>query len=118
MARLDTEQVVPEPTTEEEVAEVGEGTLMAIAVALLGLAGCGPSDPQGPDLTQAYIGGTPVFRGVYEDNDPSKRLMMIIDYNTDVSQFWEWSGTGLRPVDDTNEAYKIGVNYIIYGLTR
>ena len=49
---------------------------------------------------------------------PTKRLQMIIDYNTDVSQFWEWSGTGLRPVDDTNEAYKLGVNYIIYGMTH
>ena len=67
-------------------------------------------------IPQAYIGGQPIFRGVYEDNDPSKRLQMIIDYNTDVSQFWEWSGTGLRPVDDTNEAYKLGVNYIMYGM--
>ena len=58
------------------------------------------------------------LRGVYEDNDPTKRLQMIINYNTDISQFWEWSGTGLRPIDDTNEAYKLGVNYIIYGLTH
>ena len=41
----------------------------------------------------------------------SKRLMMIVNYNTDISQSWEWSGTGLRPIDDTNEAYKLGVNY-------
>ena len=57
----------------------------------------------------------PIFRGVYEDNDPTKRLLMIVNYNTDVSQFWEWSGTGLRPVDETNEAYKLGVNYVITG---
>jgi Domain of unknown function (DUF4159) len=69
-------------------------------------------------IPQAYNAGQPVFRGVYEDNDPSKRLQMIINYNTDVSQFWEWSGRGLRPIDDTNEAYKLGVNYIIYGMTH
>ena len=69
-------------------------------------------------IPQAYIGGQPIFRGVFEDNDPTKRLQMIVDYNTDVSQFWEWSGTGLRPVDDTNEAYKLGVNYIMYGMTH
>ena len=69
-------------------------------------------------IPQAYIGGRPIFRGVFEGNDPNKRLQMIVDYNTDISQFWEWSGTGLRPVDDTNEAYKLGVNYIIYGLTH
>jgi len=67
---------------------------------------------------QAYNSGPAVFRGLYEDNDPHKRLQMIINYNTDVSQFWEWSGRGLRPIDQTNEAYKLGVNYIIYGLTH
>jgi Domain of unknown function (DUF4159) len=64
------------------------------------------------------IGGRPVFRGLFEDNDPSKRLQMVVNYNTDVSQFWEWSSFGLRPVSETNEAYKIGVNYVIYGLSH
>jgi hypothetical protein len=69
-------------------------------------------------VPQAYNYGKPIFRGVYEDNDPTKRLQIIVNYNTDVSQFWEWSGTGLRPIDQTNEAYKLGVNYIVYGLTH
>ena len=69
-------------------------------------------------IPQAYNVGKPIFRGVYEDNDPTQRLQMIINYNTDVSQFWEWSGTGLRPIDQTNEGYKLGVNYIVYGLTH
>jgi hypothetical protein len=69
-------------------------------------------------IPQAYIAGQPEFYGMFEDNDPTKRLQMIVNYNTDVSQFWEWSGTGLRPIDETNEAYKLGVNYIIYGLTH
>jgi Domain of unknown function (DUF4159) len=70
------------------------------------------------NFPQAYNYGPPVFRGVYEDNDPHKRLMMIINYNTDVSQFWEWSGRGFRPFDDTSEAYKLGVNYLMYGMTH
>jgi len=70
------------------------------------------------DFPQAYIAGRPVFRGLFEDNDPAKRLMVVVNYNTDVSQYWEWSGRGLRPFDDTNEAYKLGVNYLIYGLTH
>jgi hypothetical protein len=68
------------------------------------------------NFPQAYTSGNAIFRGVYEDNDPHKRLMMIVNYNTDISQYWEWSGRGLRPFDDTNEAYKLGVNYLIYGL--
>ena len=70
------------------------------------------------NFPQAYNAGRPVFKGVYEDNNPSKRLVMIVNYNTDISQFWEWSGRGLRPVDDTNEAYKLGVNYLFYGMTH
>jgi hypothetical protein len=65
---------------------------------------------------QAYNAGRPIFRGLYEDNDPSKRLSMFVAYNTDISQFWEWSERGLRPMSETNEAYKLGVNCIMYGL--
>jgi hypothetical protein len=67
---------------------------------------------------QAYNSGPPVFRGIFEDNDRRKRLMVIVNYNTDVSQFWEWSGRGFRPFDETNEAYKLGVNYLMYGMTH
>ena len=70
------------------------------------------------NFPQAYNAGPPIFRGLYEDNDPKKRLQMIVNYNTDVSQFWEWSGRGFRPFAETNEAYKLGVNYVIYGLTH
>ncbi len=67
---------------------------------------------------QAYNSGRPVFRGLFVDNDPSKRLSMFVAYNTDISQFWEWSERGLRPMAQTNEAYKLGVNSLIYGLTH
>jgi hypothetical protein len=70
------------------------------------------------DFPQAYNAGRPIFRGLYEDNDPGRRLQMIVNYNTDISQYWEWSGRGLRPFDETNEAYKLGVNYIMYGMTH
>jgi hypothetical protein len=65
-----------------------------------------------------YDQGHPIFRGVYEDNDPQKRLMVMINYNTDISEFWEWSATGLKPIDESNQAYKLGVNYVIYGMTH
>ncbi len=70
------------------------------------------------DQQYNYNGGRPIFRGIYEDNDPKKRLMAVINYNTDISEYWEWSDTGFKPIDESNEAYKIGVNYIIYGMTH
>jgi hypothetical protein len=70
------------------------------------------------NFPQAYNAGQPRFLGVFENNNANGRLQMIVNYNTDISQYWEWSGQGLRPIDDTNEAYKLGVNYIMYGLTH
>lgn len=69
-------------------------------------------------IPQAYNAGRPVFRALFEDNDPSKRMLMMINYNTDVSQFWEWSARGFRPMGETNEAYKLGVNYLMYAMTH
>lgn len=69
-------------------------------------------------IPQYYDTGRPVFRGIFEDNDPSKRLMVMINFNTDISEFWEFSDTGLKPIDENNEAYKLGVNYVIYGMTH
>jgi len=60
----------------------------------------------------------PSYYGVYENNDPSRRLMVVANYDNDVPEYWEWSGQGLFPFDSTNEAYKLGVNYLIYGLTH
>jgi hypothetical protein len=69
-------------------------------------------------IPQSYDAGPPSLHGIFEDNDPHKRLMAIINFNTDVSDFWEFSSRGFMPVDESNEAYKLGVNYIIYGLTH
>jgi len=60
----------------------------------------------------------PRYYGLFEDNDPSRRMMAIVNYNNDISEYWEYSNQGFAPVTDTNEAYKLGVNYVIYGLTH
>jgi Domain of unknown function (DUF4159) len=69
-------------------------------------------------IPQSYDRGRPALFGLFEDNDPRKRMMAIVNHNTDVSDFWEFSATGFRPINESNEAYKLGVNYIIYGLTH
>jgi hypothetical protein len=61
---------------------------------------------------------TAEFLGIHEDNDPAKPLMVIINYNNDIGDYMEWSGHGWWPVNITNDAYKLAVNYIIYGMTR
>jgi hypothetical protein len=60
----------------------------------------------------------PVYYGLFEDNDPRRRMLAIINHNNDLAEYWEWSATGYFPVDLTNEAYKIGVNYLIFAFTH
>jgi hypothetical protein len=58
------------------------------------------------------------FLGIHEDNDPSKRLMVVINYNNDIGDYMEWSGHNWWPVNTTNEAYKFAINYIVYALSH
>jgi hypothetical protein len=58
------------------------------------------------------------FYGIHEGNDRSKRLQVVINYNMDIGDYMEHSGRGWYAVDPTNEAFKFGVNYFVYGLTH
>jgi Domain of unknown function (DUF4159) len=69
-------------------------------------------------IVHPMSGMRPSYYGVFEDNDRSKRLMVVANFDNDVPEYWEWSGQGLFPFDTSNDAYKLGVNYIIYGLTH
>ena len=60
----------------------------------------------------------PVYYGYFENNDPDGRLIVIANYNHDIGDYWEWSGSDFWPVALTNEAFKLGVNYVIYGMTH
>ena len=70
------------------------------------------------DFTHPNYGVKSEFLGIFEDNDPTKRLMMIINYNNDIGDYWEWSDSAYLPIDLSNQAYKFGVNYIMYAMTR
>jgi hypothetical protein len=58
------------------------------------------------------------FYGIYQDNDPKKRLMVVISYNMDLGDYMEWSDRGVYAMAPTNEAYKVFINYLVYGLTH
>mgnify|MGYP003795677089 FL=1 len=64
------------------------------------------------------LGDRPIFRALFADNDPSGRMYVIANYQNDLSEFWEFSEWGFYAIEATNEAYKVGVNQFIYGLTR
>ena len=62
--------------------------------------------------------GMPTYWAMFEDNDPAKRIIALANRDNDLGEYWEYSDTGADPIDFSNEAYKFGVNYWIYGLTR
>ena len=72
---------------------------------------------ENPQGIESYY-GVPTYYGIYEDNNPKKRLLAIVNYNNDLSELWEFSGSGFYAVNLSNEAYKLGVNYVVYGMTR
>ena len=65
-----------------------------------------------------YPGLVAKFFAFFEDNDPTKRMLAIVNYDYDVSEYWEYSDEGFFPVDLTNTAYKLGINYMIYSMSR
>ncbi len=68
-----------------------------------------------PPTFQEYV---PRFLGLHEGDDPEGRLMIIANFNNDIGDYWEYSDMGYFPIDLSNEAYKFGVNYVIYAMNR
>jgi hypothetical protein len=69
-------------------------------------------------ILHPMYGLKPSYFGIFEDNDPRRRLMVVANFDNDVPEYWEWSGQGMFPFDTSNEAYKLGVNYVIYAATH
>ena len=65
-----------------------------------------------------YFGMPSEFWGIYENNDRDGRLLAMINYNNDISEYWEFSDEQFFPVNMSNDAYKLGINYLVYALTR
>ncbi len=61
---------------------------------------------------------TPAYYAIFEEDDPTRRIMVLANHNSDLAEYWEWSPTGFFAVDPTNDAYRLGVNYIIYAFTH
>ena len=74
--------------------------------------------PKPLEFIPPYGGLQPAFYGIFEDNDPAKRQMVVAGLNNDFGEYWEFSDTGWVPIDLSNEAYKFGVNYVMYAMTH
>jgi hypothetical protein len=57
----------------------------------------------------------PRVRGVFDD---AGRLMVLITYNSDLGDAWEWMDDPEYPAKFTGYAYRLGMNSIIYAMTH
>jgi len=57
----------------------------------------------------------PKWRAIRDDKG---RIMVAIAHNSDVGDAWEWADSPDYPERATSLAYRIAINYIIYGMTH
>jgi hypothetical protein len=66
-------------------------------------------------VTYEYDGYQPHWRGIYDDHG---RVMVAICWNQDNGDAWEWADSPAYPEKMTGQAYRMGINYIIYSMTH
>jgi len=60
-------------------------------------------------------GYVPMVKGIHDDNG---RLMVIINWNTDLGDAWEWADNPRYPLKYSTYAYEMGVNFIVYAMSH
>jgi hypothetical protein len=60
-------------------------------------------------------GTSPAWRALYDDKN---RMVVAINFNTDVGDAWEYADAPEYPEAMTALAYRYGVNYLVYAMTH
>ena len=73
---------------------------------------------RGPGGTVQIVqpeGTVPAWRAMY---DGRNRMVVAVNFNTDVADAWEFADVPYYPEKMTALAYRYGINYIIYAMTH
>jgi hypothetical protein len=77
---------------------------------------------QVPNVNNARYGVTTECGGCYPEVygifDDKRRLMVVINWNTDLGDAWEWAERPDYPVRYSTYAFEVGVNAIIYAMSH
>ena len=104
--------VVTEP---EAIQQFGRAGLAAIAIHVIdAFVRQGQLSVYGGP-THEYDGYVPEVHGIFDDDG---RLMMLINWNTDMGDAWEHADDPWYPEPMTALAYRFAVNYLIYSMTH
>ena len=60
-------------------------------------------------------GAIPAWRAMYDDRE---RVVVAVNFNTDVGDAWEFADVPYYPEAMTALAYRYGINYIVYSMTH
>ena len=60
-------------------------------------------------------GTSPAWRAISDDK---RRMVVAVNFNTDVGDAWEYADSPLYPEQMTGLAYRYGINYVIYAMTH
>jgi hypothetical protein len=64
--------------------------------------------------THEYDGYVPHVRGIFDEDG---RLVVLINWNTDLGDAWEWADDPNYPLKFSTFAFEMGINFVIYGMT-
>jgi hypothetical protein len=78
---------------------------------------------QVPNISNGIRGGptwesdgyVPMVKGIHDDNG---RLMVIINWNTDLGDAWEHADDPRYPLKYSTYSYQMGVNFIVYAMSH
>ncbi|MDH3270832.1 MAG: DUF4159 domain-containing protein [Gemmatimonadota bacterium] len=65
--------------------------------------------------THERDGYTPYVKGIEDDEG---RLMVVVNWNTDLGDAWEWAESPYYPLMYSTFAYEMGANMIVYGMSH
>jgi len=55
---------------------------------------------------------------IYGISDDKGRLMVVATYNSDLGDAWQWMDEACYPVKFSGQAYRLGMNFIVYAMTH
>ncbi len=66
-------------------------------------------------VVQQPAGTKPAWMGMYDDRG---RMLVAVNYNTDIGDAWEYADAPEYPEHMTALAYRYGINYLVYAMTH
>ena len=68
------------------------------------------------NITSPYlVDGEPIFYGL---KNKDGALAVVACYNNDLENFWDYIDEGIYPLKPSVEAFRLGINFLIYSMSH